>query len=606
MLESGGRRRCPIAGQRGAGVNGARRSGGAAVKFDIEVEPRSDGGLVIRPLETLGEYRHTLIDALEGWAVAAPARTFIAQRAGEDWRRLSYVATLDQVRRLAAALLTRGLTAERPILILSGNSIEHQLLGLAAMYIGVPYMPVSPAYCLVAGDLQRVAKILDLMTPGLVAAFGADGFGAALRLAQTRGAQVESDLAPWLEAVPDAALATARAGIGPATIAKFLLTSGSTGNPKAVITTQRMLCANQAQIRQAMPFLRDEPPVLVDWLPWNHTFGGSHNVGIVLENGGTLYIDDGKPTPAGIAETVRNLRELAPTVYFNVPRGFEMLIPHFDADAPLRRRFFSRLRTAFYSGAALSQPVWDALDRIARAETGAPISMLAGLGATETGPAVTFTTSQMSRAGAVGLPVAGNLIKLAPAGDKLELCVRGPNVTPGYWRQPELTAKAFDTEGYYRMGDALRFIDPAAPERGLLFDGRIAEDFKLASGTWVSVGTLRARLLALLHPLVQDLVIAGVNRDWLGLLLFEASPRQGDAAALRRAVETRLAAFALEHPQSSMAIRRACLLESPPSLEHGEITDKGSINQRSVLKHRAELVDRLYADDPGPDIICIT
>jgi feruloyl-CoA synthase len=575
------------------------------VKFDIEVEHRSDGCILIRPGKALGPYRATLIDALEHWALAAPDRTFLAERLGQDWRHLNYAETLDQVRRVAAALLGRGLGVERPILILSGNGIEHQLLSLAAMTVGIPYMPVSPAYSLLATDRKRIGQILDLMTPGLVAAFGAGEFGPALNLARAHGAAVLSDLASSLDAVPDAALATARAGIVPETIAKFLLTSGSTGHPKAVITTQRMLCANQAQILEAMPFLRDEPPVLVDWLPWNHTFGGSHNVGIVLNNGGTLYIDDGKPTPAGIAQTVRNLRELAPTIYFNVPRGFEMLVAHFDADALLRRRFFSRLRTAFYSGAALSQPVWDALDRIARAETGMPISMLAGLGSTETAPSVTFTTSAMSRAGAVGLPVAGNLVKLAPVAEKLELCVRGPNVTPGYWRRPDLTAQAFDAEGYYRMGDALRFVDPARPERGLLFDGRIAEDFKLASGTWVSVGTLRTALLGILNPLVQDIVIAGLNRDWLGLLIFAMPSGELDAASLRRELKARLEAYSRDHPQTSTAIRRACVLDSAPSLEHGEITDKGSINQRNVLTHRAMRVEELYAEYPGPHIILV-
>jgi len=582
------------------------------LKLEIDVATRPDGAILINPRRALGPYPKTLLDSLEHWAAEAPERTFLARREGaSDWRRLSYGETLAHVRAVAAGLLSRGLSAERPIMILSGNGFEHQILSLASMYIGVPYIPVSPAYSLVAADLGRIDYLLDLLTPGLVAAFGADSFGPALARAAQRGAEIvwrdDPAATPWpsLYATPAPALDEARARIGPDTIAKFLLTSGSTGQPKAVITTQRMLCANQLQILEALPFLREEPPVLIDWLPWNHTFGGSHNVGIVLTHGGSLYIDDGKPTLGGIEATVRNLREIAPTVYFNVPRGFEMLIPHLDADAGLRRRFFSRLRTAFYSGAALSQPVWDALDRIANTETGKPISMLSGLGSTETAPSVTFTNQEMSRAGAVGLPVAGNLVKLTPVEGKLELRVRGPNVTPGYWRQPELTSQAFDAEGYYCVGDALRFIDPAEPARGLLFDGRIAEDFKLASGTWVSVGALRAALLGSLSPLVQDVVVAGHDRGWLGLLIFPAPGEAPHSGAVRETLVERLQAFTRDHPQSSMAIRRACILDTPPSLELGEITDKGSINQRKVLMQRADVVTRLYAATPDPGILLI-
>jgi feruloyl-CoA synthase len=585
------------------------------VHLPVDLEHRADGAILVRPQNPLGRCWPTLIDALEHWAVAAPERTFIARRDSRGaWRHCSFAETLAEVRSLAASLVSRSLGPDRPLVILSGNSLEHQFLGLAAMYAGVPYVPVSPAYALQASDLTRLTYLFELLTPGLVAAFGPGSFGSALQLARGSGADTVADGAAtdpattaWdgFHAPTGRALEQVRARVAPDTIAKFLLTSGSTGHPKAVVTTHRMLCANQAMILEAMPFLADEPPVLVDWLPWNHTFGGSHNVGIALTNGGTLFIDDGKPTAAGIGETVRNLREIAPTVYFNVPRGFEMLIPHLDADAQLRAHFFSRLRAMFYAGAALSQSVWDGLDRIAMAATGHTLAMISGLGATETGPSVTFTTTAMSRAGAVGLPVAGNVVKLAPVEDKHELRVKGPNVTPGYWRQPELTAAAFDDEGYYRLGDAVRFIDAAAPDKGLQFDGRLTEDFKLASGTWVSVGPLRAALLNALPPWVQDVVIAGHDRDWPAALVFADAGRAPASPERSIEIARALQVFAAAHPQSSMKIRRAVVLDVPPSLAKGEITDKGSINQRAVLKERAAVVASLFAQRPETAIIVV-
>lgn len=369
-----------------------------------------------------------------------------------------------------------------------------------------------------------------------------------------------------------------------------------------------------------MPFLVDEPPVLVDWLPWNHTFGGSHNVGLVLSNGGSLYIDDGKPTPAGIQETLRNLREIAPTVYFNVPKGFEMLAHHLNADAQLRRNFYSRLRAYFFGGAALAQHTWDALDEAALKEVGVRIPMLAGLGATETGPSVTFTTQATGRAGLIGLPAKGNLVKLAPVAEKLELRVRGPNVTPGYWRQPELTVAAFDEEQFYRLGDAVRLLDDSDPTRGLAFDGRIGEDFKLSNGTWVSVGPLRAELIATLSPMAQDVVIAGLNAEYLAILvvpdlrgcgqvLGSGAALTYDAVVANRellaAIQQRLTAHAKQNPASTRCVRRAMVLPTPPSLDKGEITDKGSINQRAVLSHRATCVDALYAAEPPPRVVRI-
>lgn len=586
--------------------------------FHTEVERRADGTLYLRPTQALSAFPERLMDSLEYWAKVAPLRVLVARRvAGGDWQTVTYQQMLTRVRRIAAVLLTRDLSAERPIAILSGNSIEHLTLAFAAMWAGIPYCPVSPSYSQVSADLQKLRYVLGLLTPGLVAAFDTPAFARALDLVPSSIKVTSLDA---LEGEPTAALDAVHAHTNADSIAKFLLTSGSTGQPKAVITTNRMLCSNAHMLRQPMPFLVEEPPVLVDWLPWNHTFGGSHNVGLVLSHGGSLYIDDGKPTPAGIQETLRNLREIAPTVYFNVPKGFEMLAHHLNTDAQLRRHFYSRLRAYFFGGAALAQHTWDALDEAALTEVGVRIPMLAGLGATETGPSVTFTTPATGRAGLIGLPAKGNLVKLAPVAEKLELRVRGPNVTPGYWRQPELTAAAFDEEQFYRLGDAVRLLDDNEPARGLAFDGRIGEDFKLSNGTWVSVGPLRAELIAALSPMAQDVVIAGLNAEYLAILIIPDLRGCGqvlgssetpayDAVVANRdllaAIQQRLSAHARQNPASTRCVCRALLLPMPPSLDKGEITDKGSINQRAVLSHRASCVDALYAAIPPPQVIRI-
>lgn len=586
--------------------------------FHTEVERRADGTLYLRPTQALSAFPERLMDSLEYWAKVAPLRVLVARRvAGGEWQTVTYQQMLTRVRRIAAGLLTRDLSAERPIAILSGNSIEHLTLAFAAMWAGIPYCPVSPSYSQVSADLQKLRYVLGLLTPGLVAAFDTPAFARALDLVPNSIKVTSLDA---LEVEPTAALDAVHAHTNADSIAKFLLTSGSTGQPKAVITTNRMLCSNAHMLRQPMPFLVEEPPVLVDWLPWNHTFGGSHNVGLVLSHGGSLYIDDGKPTPAGIQETLRNLREIAPTVYFNVPKGFEMLAHHLNTDAQLRRHFYSRLRAYFFGGAALAQHTWDALDEAALKEVGVRIPMLAGLGATETGPSVTFTTPATGRAGLIGLPAKGNLVKLAPVAEKLELRVRGPNVTPGYWRQPELTAAAFDEEQFYRLGDAVRLLDDNDPTRGLAFDGRIGEDFKLSNGTWVSVGPLRAELIAALSPMAQDVVIAGLNAEYLAILIIPDLRGCGqvlgssetpayDAVVANRdllaAIQQRLSAHARQNPASTRCVCRALLLPTPPSLDKGEITDKGSINQRAVLNHRASCVDALYAAIPPPQVIRI-
>lgn len=597
--------------------------------FATHFERRDDGSLILRPLGVLRPHPPRLTDSFEHWARTTPDRVLVARRdASGAWRQVSYGVMLARVQRLASGLLERGLSADRPLAILSGNSIEHLTLGLAALWAGIPYCPVSPAYSQVSGDLARFGYVMDLLTPGLVAAFDTPRFAQALSrvpaavelvgdapVAGRRVTSLES-----LEAEITAHVAAAHAATDADSIARFLLTSGSTGHPKAVITTHRMCCSNAAMLAQSMPFLADEPPVLLDWLPWNHTFGGSHNLGLLLTYGGSLYIDDGRPTPAGIAATLHNLREISPTVYFNVPKGFDMLAAHLQEDGALRRNFYRRLRAYFFAGASLAQHTWDELDTASMAELGHRTPMLSGLGATETGPSVTFTTPAMGRSGVIGLPAAGTLVKLAPVDEKLEIRVRGPVVTPGYWRQPELTAPAFDAEGFYRLGDAVRLIDASDPTRGLKFDGRIGEDFKLANGTWVSVGPLRAELIAALAPLAQDVVIAGLDADYLAALVIPdlnacaallgttRAPEHAtlaDDARLVTFLRERLTAHARTHPASTRSVRRACLLPAAPSLDHGEITDKGSINQRAVLRNHAVHVAAMYATAPRPQVAVI-
>ncbi len=572
-----------------------------------------------------------MTDCLLHWAKVAPDRTFIAQRGPDGhWSRTTYAQALASVRRIGSALLRRPLSADRPIAILSGNSVEHQLLGLAAMYVGVPYVPVSAAYSLTEGAIGRLRYVLSLLTPGMIAVFGGSEFRRALDAIDLGDAELvtlpgvdfgrPATLLTALAAEDLAAADAAHAKVGPDTIAKLLLTSGSTGNPKAVITTQRMLVSNQAMLLQAMPFMASEPPVIVDWLPWNHVFGGSHNIGIVLMNGGSYYIDGGRPTPSGIKESVRNLREISPTIYLNVPRGYEALLPYLQQDQALRESFFRQLRITFVAAAGLSQEVWNDYLALSREVRGEELPMINGLGGTETAPSVTFATNT-ARAGFIGLPAAGCVVKLAPINDKLEIRVKGPNVTPGYWRDAERTAASFDDEGWYRMGDAVRFANDSDPAAGLMFDGRIAEDFKLSSGTWVSVGPLRASLLAALAPLCQDVVIAGLNQDGVGLLAIPdargcaeflpqlpegmTSQQLARNTELRAELKRRLEQFAIAHPGSSTSITRAIILETPPALGTGELTDKGSINQRAVLDNRRELVEALYARVPGPEVICV-
>jgi feruloyl-CoA synthase len=575
---------------------------------DVEIERRADGTLRLRSPHALSAYPGKLTERLAHWAQAAPERSFLAQRAPSGgWRTLSYGEAHARARALAQALLDRGLSQERPLAILSDNDLEHGLLALACLHAGIAYVPISSAYSLVSTDHAKLRQVIALLTPGLVYVSDRARFAKAIAVAVPAGTEVidAGRLAALQATVPTDAVDAAHAAVGPDTIAKFLLTSGSTGLPKAVINTQRMLCSNQQMLTHALPSLRAEPPVLVDWLPWNHTAGSNHNFGLVLNHGGTLYIDEGRPVPGLIERTVANLREVAPTIYFNVPRGYEALLPFLRADAELRKTFFSRLKLLQYAAAVLPQPVWQAYEELAVQTCGERILWITGYGATETAPAVMFTSRGAARAGTVGLPVDGVEMKLAPAGEKLEARFRGPNVTPGYWRAPELTAAAFDEEGFYRTGDAMRFLDPADPRQGFEFDGRTAEDFKLTTGTWVSAGPLRAKINSACSPLVQDVVITGHDRDWLGALVFlnAVACRNLAAAEIRTYLERTFRQLASAATGSSTRVVRALIMEQPPSIDTGEITDKGSINQRAVLKSRAALVERLYAEPPDPSIM---
>jgi len=562
----------------------------------VEVRCDAQGGYRLRSPAPLGPYPARLTERLLRWARECPERTFVAKRVkGGDWRRISYREALDTARRLGQGLLERGLSAKRPLMILSENDLEHAMLALAALHVGVPFVPVSPAYSLISQDFGKLRHAVRLMTPGLV--YAADGrYEKAVAAAVPAGSEIQYSLDQLLGRAEDKVDA-AHAAITPASISKFLLTSGSTGLPKAVIHTQQMLTSNQQMIVDCLPFLAAEPPVLVDWLPWNHTFGGSHNYGLTLYNGGTLYIDEGRPAPKLIDETLRNLREIAPTVYFNVPRGFEEIARALEADAALARTFFSRVGMLFYAAASLSQPSWDALHQLAEKTAGERILMITGLGMTETAPFAICANWEAGRSGGIGHPAPGTEVRLAPAGDKLEVRYKGPNVTPGYWRDEDLTCASFDDEGYFRSGDAARFIDADDAQKGLAFNGRIAEDFKIDSGTWVSVGPLRSQIIAAGDPWVQDAVIAGHDRREVCALVI---PRPGTQAPdLQKLLDT----LAARSTGGTTRIARAMLLTGPLSIDAGEITDKGSINQHAVLKARADLVEMLYAQPTAPQVL---
>jgi feruloyl-CoA synthase len=599
----------------------------------VDVERRSDGAVILRNAIELGEYPRCLGDLLRANAATRPTQVFLGERvAGPDseWRTITWGEAWEQVRSLAQALLDLGARPERPLLLLSGNSIAHALLTLAAMHVGVPATPVSVAYSLMSSDHAKLRSIVSHVTPGVVFVEHRKPFAAALAAAGLEHLPtISRDALPGaraakLERFDELTQLAASeivdrrfAALGPDSIAKILFTSGSTGLPKGVINTQRMLCSNQAALARVWPFLAADAangrtPVICDWLPWNHTFGANFNFNLVLMHGGTLWIDAGKPAPGGFEATLANLRELSPTLYFNVPRGFDLLIPELERDAELRERFFAKLDLLFYAAAALPQNLWTRLEALALAARGRRVLMVSAWGSTETAPCSTAVYWPIDQAGVIGNPIPGTEIALLANGDKQELRVRGPNVTPGYWRDPALTGAAFDEFGFYRIGDAGKLADPQRPERGIVFDGRVAEDFKLSSGTWVCVGKLRLAAISACEPLVQDCVITGHDRSELGVLVFpnlaacralasldHDAPAQDVIADTRvcSAIAEALAEHNLRSPASSTQFRRALLLAEPPSIDANEITDKGYINQRAVLTHRATLVKSLYADD---------
>lgn len=598
---------------------------------EVSVEKRSDGSQILRSPVPLGRYAEKLGAFLEHWASTEPERIFIAERDADGaWLKLSYAETLSRVRAVATWLLGQNLSAERPIAILSDNSIEHAILMLAALHAGIPMSCMSQAYSLVSKDFAKLKANIELLRPGVIFVEDHARFAPALRaiaplhdgvvVTGTRGCMGEGCI-PFSallvntdQALVDAALAKVNGD----SIAKFLFTSGSVGAPKAVINTHRMLCTNQQAKVQVWPFLVNTPPVIVDWLPWSHTFGSNHNFNMILCNGGTLYLDAGKPAPVQFEISQKNLREIAPTVYLNVPRGFDLLVSALYADEVLCRNFFSRLQVIFYAAAALPQHLFDEINRLSEKTLGHHVPLVSGWGSTETAPVCTDSHFAPERSGVIGIPIPGTELKLISAADKLEVRVRGPNVMPGYWKQPELTKAAFDEEGFYKIGDAIEFVDAEHPEKGLLFDGRVGEDFKLTTGTWVHVGSLRMKGIDALLPIAQDIVVTGHDSDEIGFLIFPNVPELRKLSAnlplnasledlIRqpsvRAIVARGLATLKKDGGSAGSAARAMLLVEPPSIDAGEITDKAYINQRMVLTLRADLVLRLHADQPDGDVI---
>ncbi len=595
-------------------------------------EHRADGSIVLRSPEPLRDSARCIGDWLEQWAQQTPDTIFLAERGNTEapWTTVTYGQALRQVRAAASWILAQGLGAERPLVILSDNSIDHALLALAAQHVGVPSAAISPAYSLMSKDFDKLKGMIALLDPGTIYVSATKPFAAALAAikplhrAQIISGNDDADTLAFrtIAATPETPdVAKAFAAVTPDTIAKFLFTSGSTGMPKAVINTQRMLTSSQQAKAQTWTFLEQGgcDLVILDWLPWSHTFGANHNFNLVLRNGGSLYIDGGKPAPGLFATSLANLKSVMPTVYFNVPRGFDMLIAALRGDKELRRRFFGEVKFAFYAGAALPQNLWDALEQLSIETVGRALPMVSAWGSTETSPLATDCHFLAERSGNIGVPIPGTELKLVTSGDKLEVRVRGPNVTPGYWKAAELTKQAFDEEGFYLIGDAVKLADAGRPERGLFFDGRVAEDFKLNSGTWVSVGTLRVAGIAALAPLAQDIVVTGHGGDEVRFLVFpnvvacRAHAGVGEAAGvndvlahdkIRTAIAQGLAKLKQQSANSSGHATRALLLAEPPSVDGGEITDKGYINQRAVLTRRADAVARLDDDASAEWIGC--
>lgn len=588
---------------------------------DIRWEKNKDGSVIVWQADPLPPYPDRLSDRIHHWAATSPDAIWMAERGLDGtWQRQTYAQMLGNIRAIGQALLDQNLNSDRPLVILSGNSVAHALMALGAQYVGIPSAALAPAYCTTSGSFEKLNQIKSQITPGAVFADDLDAFSPAIeavfgdlaRFGVTGAGQVSE----W-----DEVLATdvtddvdhANAATGPDTVAKFMFTSGTTGSPKAVIQTQRMLCANMEMVRDCYAYLKEEPPVLLDWAPWNHVAAGNKVFNMAIYNGGTFYIDAGKPAPGLIDTTIRNLRDVSPTWYFNVPAGYEMLVEAMRHDHDLAASFFRDLKLMMYAGAAMAEHTWAALDQLAVQITGERVFLSTGLGSTETAPHALFCTEPQEKPGNVGVPNKGLYLKLVPVDGKWEAHIKGPSITPGYWRNPELTAQVIDNEGYYNLGDALRFADANDPSKGFFFDGRTAENFKLATGTWVSVGTLRAKVTDALGGLVRDVVIVGEGRNELGALLVPFRPsierlvpngaELTDAALcadadLHAKVANFLGRYNSTAQGSSTRVKRAMFLTDPLDLDKGEITDKGSVNQRAILNHRTDLTDALFNDDP--------
>lgn len=603
---------------------------------EMVVNKRKDGTILINSNVELGEYDQKITDKLEQWASSKRDEIFIAQRHSDHkrWVTLTYGETLAQVKSVGQFLLDQNLSKDRPVAILSGNSIEHLIVGLGAMYVGIPYAPISPAYSLLSKDFGKLRHIMQVMTPGLVFVDNLGPYRSAIDgviakdcciVAVESGHALDdfsfnnSAYEVMINTPITPALARANALVNEDTIAKFLFTSGSTGMPKGVINTHKMLCANQVMLNTVLRFFKDEPPVICDWLPWSHTFGGNHNLGIALYNGGTYYIDEGKPVPHLIQHTIDNLAEISPTIYFNVPKGYEILVKKFKENPEVAKNFFKNLKVMYYAGAAISQHVWEGLDELSIQYTRKCIPLLSGLGSTETGPAALISNINVLAAGAVGVPYPGVAVKLVPCQDKMELRVKGKNITPGYWRGEDITQKAYDDEGFYCVGDALKFVDEADPNKGFIFDGRVSEDFKLDTGTWVSVSTLRPQMIHHFAPYIQDVVITGRDRSYIGAMVFpdmaqcrslvgETHEGMSDTDILSHAVVREffcesLSSLAQEGASSSMRIKRLVLMAQLPEIDKHEITDKGSLNQNALIENRTEEMRDLYSGQPSAQII---
>jgi feruloyl-CoA synthase len=580
---------------------------------------QEDSSILLELEQPLASFPVKITEKLIHWAEKTPDNTFLARKNQEGvWQKLTYLETLQKVESIAQFFLNQDFQPNETIAILSENSIEHALLALAAMHIGIPYSPISQAYSLVSEDFGKLKHCLESMTPKLIFAQNGKVYEKALRFAKTMFPEAiivsvedcfEVNFSTLLQTESTKSVSEAYDSVNADSVAKILFTSGSTGLPKGVINNQKMWCANLQQITQMFPFMEHSPPIFIDWLPWNHTFGGNHNFGLTIYNGGTMHIDEGKPTSKGIEITAQNLREISPTTYFNVPKGFEMLIPFLENEPELRENFFKNLHFIFYAGASLAQPIWNRLEELSIETTGKKIPIITGMGCTESGPSAMFANWEGSFSGLLGVPVAGMQIKLVQDGDKMEARYKAPNVTVGYWRNEESTKNAFDEDGFYKTGDAVKFLDDNDPSKGLVFDGRISEDFKLSTGTWVNVGVLKAKVIAEGSPIVQDVVIAGLDREFVSAILFlnpdtcrklaNLSPETSNKEAfqhpdIHQFKEDLLKKLGEKATGSATKVAKAIIAIEPPSIDLGEITDKGSLNQRAILKYRAELVEAMY------------